>query len=317
MAADSVFCVECGARNEADAAFCESCGQPLEQLPSAVPTPDVVASAITRRRIAPWLIGLVGAVVLTGAAAFAFLNDPMFTRGLGDLIGGTNGKAETSERALDSLSLESFDSSAVLLHDRPVEMRDTVGERGQSSTPPAPPLGTRRAASPSRISPNDLAPPDLSLLVPPGAVSSVTTRRDADVAVAMSRDAARTSQPGNATLSMSIPAGTVLTLRSLDQVCTDKNRVGDEFQATLGHDVVGANGARIPKGSVVTFAVDRLRRSSSNEPMDFAVTPQSIEWSGGEFVIVARVDSIALRRSGCLEQNALLRLTLISAIVIR
>ncbi len=335
MATDSVFCVECGARNETDAVFCESCGQPLEQRSSPVPNGAAIAPASARRRFSPWLVTLVGVVVLTGAAALAFPAErAMLTQGLRDLAGRTNSMSATSQRALDSLNLEALDSSAVLLHDRPVESQEIVVQRGESSTPPAPPLGTRRDPSPPPIPHNELAPPDLSLLVPSGAVSSATTRRDADVAIATLRDAARTSRPGNAALSMNIPAGTVLTLRSLDQVCTDKNSVGDEFQATLQHDIVGVNGARVPKGSVVTFAVDRLRRSNSNtEPTDFSVAPQSIQWNGDEFVLAARVDMITFRRKGngsvsgvigqlgngdgCLEQNALLRLTLVAAIVMR
>ena len=94
-----------------------------------------------------------------------------------------------------------------------------------------------------------------------------------------------------------IPAGTQLALRSNSEVCTNTNKVGDKFTATLNEAVVGSNGATIPAGATVTLTVTRLDRSENvNDPirMEFAVN--SVSFGGKQYALDASVSSAAVDR---------------------
>lgn len=95
----------------------------------------------------------------------------------------------------------------------------------------------------------------------------------------------------------SIPAGTSLSLRSNSEVCTNTNKVGDTFTATLNEAVVGSNGATIPAGATVTLTVTKLDRSENvNDPirMEFAVN--SVAFGGKSYALDATVSSAAVDR---------------------
>ena len=92
-----------------------------------------------------------------------------------------------------------------------------------------------------------------------------------------------------------IAAGTNIALTADQRICTDSNKVGDTFTATVANPVVGSNGAVIPAGSsvsghvvalgaskavgqTVTFslAFDNLTVNGTGYPLDAALagTPQ-------------------------------------------
>jgi hypothetical protein len=94
-----------------------------------------------------------------------------------------------------------------------------------------------------------------------------------------------------------IPAGTALNLRANTQVCTNTNKVGDRFTATLNESVVGSNGATIPAGAVVTLTVTQLKRSENVNDriiMEFAVN--NVEFRGKTYALDANVSSAAVDR---------------------
>lgn len=94
-----------------------------------------------------------------------------------------------------------------------------------------------------------------------------------------------------------IPAGTSLSLRSNSQVCTNTNKVGDKFTATLNESVVGSNGATIPAGATVTMTVTALKRSeNANDKivMEFAVN--NVEFRGKTYALDANVSSASVDR---------------------
>jgi hypothetical protein len=94
-----------------------------------------------------------------------------------------------------------------------------------------------------------------------------------------------------------IPAGTTLNLRSNSQVCTNTNKVGDKFTATLNESVVGSNGATIPAGATVTLTVTRLKRSeNANDPIMMEFSVNNVEFSGKTYALEASVSSAAVDR---------------------
>ncbi len=103
--------------------------------------------------------------------------------------------------------------------------------------------------------------------------------------------------PAAATPRGRIPAGSVVTLKSIDKVCTDKNKVGDRFTAAVQQEVMGANGATIPKGAIATFVVDRLVRGSESKNQTlFTVSAESIHWAGATYPLSASTDTVVIKR---------------------
>jgi hypothetical protein len=60
-----------------------------------------------------------------------------------------------------------------------------------------------------------------------------------------------------------IAAGTNISLTADQRICTDSNKVGDTFTATVANPVVGSNGAVIPAGSSVSGHVTALGASKA------------------------------------------------------
>ena len=106
-----------------------------------------------------------------------------------------------------------------------------------------------------------------------------------------------TKGAGTTSRSGLIPAGTALNLRANSEICTNTNKVGDRFTATVNESVVGSNGATIPAGSTVTLEVTRLKRSENMNDaivMEFAV--QSVEVSGKSYPLNASVTTASVDR---------------------
>ena len=94
-----------------------------------------------------------------------------------------------------------------------------------------------------------------------------------------------------------IAAGTQLTLRSASKVCTNSNRVGDRFTATVTEAVTGSNGATIPAGATAVIEITSLKKSENardNIAMGFAV--RSISFGGKTYNIDADVTTAQVDR---------------------
>jgi len=79
---------------------------------------------------------------------------------------------------------------------------------------------------------------------------------------------------GSAKQVGTIPAGATLNLASGEKICTNTNKVGNRFNATLTNAVTGSNGAVIPEGATATVEVTDLKRSENvndNVVMGFRV----------------------------------------------
>jgi hypothetical protein len=60
-----------------------------------------------------------------------------------------------------------------------------------------------------------------------------------------------------------IPAGAEISLSSNSRICTNTNRVGQRFSATVSNSVTGSNGAVIPAGATATIEITELNRSEN------------------------------------------------------
>jgi len=93
---------------------------------------------------------------------------------------------------------------------------------------------------------------------------------------------------GTAARVGTIPAGATLNLASGSKVCTNTNKVGERFRATVTDAVVGSNGAVIPAGATANVEVTELKRSENandNVVMGFRVV--SVSFGGHTYPVSA------------------------------
>ncbi|MBA3404264.1 MAG: hypothetical protein H0U13_06245 [Gemmatimonadaceae bacterium] len=86
----------------------------------------------------------------------------------------------------------------------------------------------------------------------------------------------------------SIPAGSTVNLTSNSRICTNTNRVGQRFNATVRESVDGSNGTQIPAGARATVEITQLERSENatdNVRMGFRVV--SVSFGGWTYPIDA------------------------------
>jgi hypothetical protein len=115
-----------------------------------------------------------------------------------------------------------------------------------------------------------------------------TTTRRPTTSVTSSGNTVTRTNAGAAARVGTIPAGATLNLASGSKVCTNTNRVGDRFNATVTNAVVGSNGAVIPAGSTATIEVTELKRSENandNVVMGFRVV--SVNFGGHTYPVSA------------------------------
>jgi len=88
-----------------------------------------------------------------------------------------------------------------------------------------------------------------------------------------------------------IASGTQLSLKTGSDLCTNTNKVGDSYTATLSEAVNGSNGAVIPAGATVTFTVSKLKRSeNTNDAIEMVFAPTSVEVGGKSYALDASVN---------------------------
>jgi len=85
-----------------------------------------------------------------------------------------------------------------------------------------------------------------------------------------------------------IAAGTNIALTADQRICTDSNKVGDTFTATVANPVVGSNGAVIPAGSSVSGHVTALGASKAvGQTVTFSLAFDNLTVNGAGYPIDA------------------------------
>ena len=94
-----------------------------------------------------------------------------------------------------------------------------------------------------------------------------------------------------------IPAGTTLLLTSNSKVCTNTNRVGERFSATVANAVTGANGATIPAGATATVEITQLDRSeNARDKIQMGFKVVSVTFGGRTYAVAATTESADVSR---------------------
>lgn len=85
-----------------------------------------------------------------------------------------------------------------------------------------------------------------------------------------------------------IAAGSTLNLTSNSRICTNTNRVGQRFSATIRETVEGSNGTRIPAGASATVEITELNRSeNANDDVRMGFRVVSVSFGGRTYPIDA------------------------------
>ncbi|MCC6930580.1 MAG: hypothetical protein IT359_16450 [Gemmatimonadaceae bacterium] len=95
----------------------------------------------------------------------------------------------------------------------------------------------------------------------------------------------------------SVAAGTMLNLGAADKVCTNTNKVGDRFIATLNESVSGSDGAVIPAGAAVTIELTTLKRSeNANDQIQMGFRVVNISFDGRTYALDGDVQTADITR---------------------
>jgi len=101
-----------------------------------------------------------------------------------------------------------------------------------------------------------------------------------------------------------IASGTTLALSSGSKVCTNTNKVGDRFNASLTTPVSGTNGVTLPAGATVSIEVTELKRSvdsKTNIVMGFrvvSITSDGRTYTPDAEVVTASIDRVRSQDRG-------------------
>lgn len=103
--------------------------------------------------------------------------------------------------------------------------------------------------------------------------------------------------PGTAEKMGTVAAGTTLNLGAADKVCTNTNKVGDRFVATLNSAVTGSDGAMIPAGAAVTIELTSLKRSENvNDQIQMGFRVVNIAFDGRTYALDGDVQTASITR---------------------
>lgn len=104
-----------------------------------------------------------------------------------------------------------------------------------------------------------------------------------------------------------IASGTRIALTSNQKVCTNTNKVGDRFTATVAESVTGSNGAVIPAGATAVVRITELKRSeNANDQIRVGLDVVSISIDGKSYAVNARTAEadVARVRSSSTQNDA-------------
>jgi hypothetical protein len=169
------------------------------------------------------------------------------------------GACSTKDNASDSLAVDTSLNRDLALANRDSAAQPQLNDvpNGASSTP------TRTGSSSGSTAPRTTTTKTTTTTTPKSTTPSTTT----------SGNKVTTGSTGAGGAVGTLPSGTTLYLASNARICTNTNKVGDTFTATL-NNAVSSGGVTIPAGSQVKMEITSLKRSENakdNITMGFRV----------------------------------------------
>jgi hypothetical protein len=175
---------------------------------------------------------------------------------------------------------------STLTRDLQMANADTAAQPQLKDVPPAEsaaaaaPAAPAPRPAPARTKPRTRAP---SSSMPAPAAPTTTP----------SGNSVSTSSSGTEAALGTVPAGTSISLTSNDRICTNTNKPGDRFTATVTNAVVGSNGAVIPAGAKALIQVTELKRSeNATSPIQMTFSVLSLSFNGKTYPVTASIDHV-------------------------
>ena len=189
------------------------------------------------------------------------------------------GACTTDNKQNDQLAQD----SAALNRDLNLANSDTAAKPALQDVPAAAttpaPAATTPAPAPRRTTTASRPAP-----APARTTTPTTTRPSNTTASGNTVSSGAGTNTGGAVGS--IASGTTINLTSTQRICTNTNKVGDKFTATVAEAVSGSNGAVIPAGATATVTVTQLKRSeNSNDKVVMGFAVNSITYGGHTYSI--------------------------------
>jgi len=183
---------------------------------------------------------------------------------------------------------DTLSQDSTLNRDLQLANRDSSAQPQLQDAPPAAPSAPAETKAPSTPRPRPRPTPAAPAAPAPSQPAKVTTP---------SGNTEEKTAKGSESALGTIPAGTTLNLSSNDRVCTNTNKAGDRFSATVRDAVVGSNGAVIPAGAKVLIEVAELKRSgNANQPITMTFSVLSVSYNGKSYPIAAQIDSVDVEK---------------------
>lgn len=159
---------------------------------------------------------------------------------------------------------------------------------------PAPIAATKKAASPSAAKRNytqparDLVPTVAARTEPPPAPLARVVPTDVNPAEPMPFPRSEPQAPPRLeTTSATIPPGTILAVRLLDTLSTDRNQSGDRFQASLQDPITSDGNVIVPRGTTVEGRiVDAQQAGRVKGVAEMTLELSQLRLSNGETVVL-------------------------------
>ncbi len=155
-----------------------------------------------------------------------------------------------------------------------------------SDVPSNPPASEPAAAAPA---PRPAAPKPRPAATRPRSTPTTTTTP--------SGNTAKTSAAGSEAALASVPAGSEISMTSNDRICTNTNKAGDRFTATVANSVTGTNGAVIPAGAKAVIQVADLKRSeNATDNIQMVFNVLSLSWNGKTYPVNAAIEHVDVEK---------------------
>jgi hypothetical protein len=182
----------------------------------------------------------------------------------------------------DSNKTDSLAQDTSLARDLQMANQDTLSQPALQDVPATEtPTTVSPAPAPARTTPSRT-----TTRTPP----RVTTRPPAPPAPTRtpSGNTVTSGTKGSERALGTIPAGSEISLSSNSRVCTNTNRVGQRFSATVSNSVTGSNGAVIPAGATATIEITELKRSENvNDEIRMGFRIVSVTFGGRTYPLDA------------------------------
>ena len=182
-----------------------------------------------------------------------------------------------SDRSNDNSMAQ--DSS--LSRDLALANSDSAASPQLSDVPSNPPASEPAAAAPKPAAPK----PRPSTTRP--RTTTPTTR------TTPSGNTEKASAAGGEAALATVPAGSEISMTSNDRICTNTNKAGDRFTATVSNSVTGTNGAVIPAGAKAVIQIADLKRSeNATDNIQMVFNVLSLSWNGKTYPVNAAIEHV-------------------------